>query len=60
MYYIFKIYIYTHTHKKTKSKLALHFLKFEGNMFIGQPGFPVVLLFPGQNASKLFFFYDTV
>lgn len=35
--------------------MALHVLKFEGDMFIGQPGFPVVLFFPGQNSSKHFF-----
>lgn len=40
--------------------MALHVLKFEGDMFIGQPGFPVVLFFPGQKSSKHFFSYDTV
>lgn len=34
--------------------MALHVPKFEGNMFIGQPGFPVVLFFPGQNSKHFF------
>lgn len=37
--------------------MVLHFLKFEGIMFIGHPGFAVAVFFSGQNSSKLFFFF---